>query len=315
MQGGRADGASAGHALRDLVRHVARALILGATIASATNARAADDEGTRLEWRDEWARFRPAEYVATAAMATTVAITFATVRPAPTWHGGVLWDDAVRSALRANTEAGMNRANAFSDAIYYSLVATPFVVDAVGAAWIGHGNGDVAWQLAMIDLEALAVNGMLFRLTEISVRRARPYVSTCLDEGGSIDQCFTKGHTSFPSGHTSTVVTAATLVCTEHARLELFGGGAPDALTCAAAIALAATTATLRMVSDNHWSTDVLAGAAIGVFSGYVVPVALHWGFGGPSRSSPRAEKKSVRVLPMPMATQNTLGAALAGVF
>ena len=48
-----------------------------------------------------------------------------------------------------------------------------------------------------------------------------------------------------------------------------------------AAYALAGTTASLRIASGSHFSSDVLAGALIGSFSGFIVPFVSYkagWG-------------------------------------
>src|SRR5262249_47322288 len=36
-----------------------------------------------------------------------------------------------------------------------------------------------------------------------------------------------------------------------------------------------------RILSDNHWTTDVALGAAVGVASGYLLPSLLHYGADG----------------------------------
>ena len=36
----------------------------------------------------------------------------------------------------------------------------------------------------------------------------------------------------------------------------------------------------MRLVVDRHWASDVIAGAALGIFNGYFLPLWLHYGFG-----------------------------------
>jgi membrane-associated phospholipid phosphatase len=95
-----------------------------------------------------------------------------------------------------------------------------------------------------------------------------------------------------PSGHVSTAVTAASLICTHHLKLHLHDSAA-DGVTCGAAIGVAMVSAVSRIMSDNHYATDVTAGAAIGVISGFVLPMSLHYGWTTPV---------------MPMVTQSALG-------
>lgn len=61
---------------------------------------------------------------------------------------------------------------------------------------------------------------------------------------------------SFPSGHTGTVFTGAELVRKEYG----WGWGA-------AAYAVATGTAVMRMYNHEHWFSDLLAGASIGILS------------------------------------------------
>ena len=56
-------------------------------------------------------------------------------------------------------------------------------------------------------------------------------------------------------------------LCVQHSRLEIYGGAA-DKIVCPAALAVAATTGLLRIVSDRHWASDVLGGAIFGTVLG-----------------------------------------------
>ncbi|HEY6461118.1 MAG TPA: phosphatase PAP2 family protein, partial [Polyangiaceae bacterium] len=99
--------------------------------------------------------------------------------------------------------------------------------------------------------------------------------------------------------------TAAGLTCEHHLTLGLLGG-VEDALVCGGALVLAATTATLRVVSDQHYASDVIAGALVGTAIGLGVP-ALHYSGGRPR--NPRTGWLDVRLVP------TGLGATVIGVF
>ena len=67
------------------------------------------------------------------------------------------------------------------------------------------------------------------------------------------------GRNSFPSGHTATAFMGAELVRHEYG--PLWGLGA---------YGIATTTAIMRIYNNRHWTSDVLAGAAIGILSANV---------------------------------------------
>ena len=84
-----------------------------------------------------------------------------------------------------------------------------------------------------------------------------------------------------------------------HAHLPLYGSAAGDAAACAVALLAAGTTGTLRVVSDNHYASDVLLGAAIGLGSGLGLPWLLHYRGGATQASSDaRRPGASIGLLP-----------------
>ena len=102
------------------------------------------------------------------------------------------------------------------------------------------------------------------------IHKPRPYV-------GQIDNRpadTSEDYESFPSGHSIMAFSAAAYA---QAMQLLFY---PDSTTMKAISAttwvLAATTATLRVVSGNHYLEDVLAGAAMGSAIGFLGPYITH---------------------------------------
>lgn len=97
------------------------------------------------------------------------------------------------------------------------------------------------------------------------IHKPRPYV-------GQIDRPAdtSEDYESFPSGHSIMAFSAAAY--TQTMQLLFY----PDSTTMKAVSAttwiLAATTATLRVISGNHYLEDVLAGAAIGSAIGFLGP-------------------------------------------
>jgi len=203
-------------------------------------------------------------------------------QPERNWRGGVLFDDAVRDALRLHTHDAREQARSVSDKVYLYLGVFPLVVDNLIVTWAIHGSGDVALEMLGMNLESYALTGAIV-LTAQKVGRERPAARGCVDDPEYSPKCHSEvGLTeSFFSGHTAVNFTAAGLICAHHQHLPLYGGGVPDVAICIAGLTAATAQGALRIMTDDHYSTDVLVGVTVGVFSGYVLPHLLHYGFGG----------------------------------
>ena len=152
------------------------------------------------------------------------------------------------------------------------------MADALTAAWWYRGSREAAQEMALIDLEALAVTGAIQGTANVLVSRERPYGQDCGSEAlpsDAVDCSHSAHYRSFFSGHSSFSFTSAALICVHHFENELLGPPW-DTLSCAGGYAVAATTATFRVVSDVHYATDVLTGALVGTLVGYGVPL-LHY--------------------------------------
>lgn len=105
-------------------------------------------------------------------------------------------------------------------------------------------------RLAVTATSGIAVIGSVYALKYL-VHRERPY-------GQGMD--------SFPSGHTALAFWGAEIV-----REEYGWGWGIGAYTLATGVAI------LRVYHSQHWETDVLAGAAIGVLSARLGYLLLPW--------------------------------------
>ncbi|HAR42479.1 MAG TPA: hypothetical protein DCS07_07580, partial [Bdellovibrionales bacterium] len=85
--------------------------------------------------------------------------------------------------------------------------------------------------------------------------------------------------------------TAAGLICTSHSYLSLYDSKAADNAACLASLALASATGVMRIVSDNHYLSDVAAGTAVGLLAGFVLPRYLHFGFSDKSKKTGMTRK------------------------
>ncbi|HKP59441.1 MAG TPA: phosphatase PAP2 family protein [Polyangiales bacterium] len=169
-----------------------------------------------------------------------------------------------------------------SDYLVLGLALYPFAVDALLAAGVARENPDVAIQLALIGAQSLMVAQLVTSLTKRLVGRARPDVGRC--EGGNELGC-SGGNESFISGHTSTAFASAGMICATQQNLRLYGSALAGAIACGTALGVATTVGTLRMVADRHHMTDVLAGAAVGLAAGYLLPNLTNFDFGAGGRS------------------------------
>ena len=292
-------------------------MVLGAA------SRASAEQAKTVAWDPEWPRFRPAEIAVTAGFSLQVAATmFLYPDPKANWHGGILWDDAVRDGLRLHSRSARQTAGAVSDAIYYGLLAYPLLDAGIVAGGV-HGSGDVAVQLLAMDLESFAIAGAI-AMTAEKIGRVRPEERGCRTDPSYSKDCGKPAqlNASFMSGHTTIAFTGAGLICAHHQNLPLYGGGAPDLIACITALTAATTAGALRVSSDKHYSTDVLLGAGIGLFSGYGLPMLLHYGAGSGADGKPRAilpsfhsQKAGIDAVLAPQVGPESVGVTLVGTF
>jgi membrane-associated phospholipid phosphatase len=265
-----------------------------------------DRVGRPLEWH--WRRFSTADWVITA---TGAGLTLATsIIPPRATHvsGPILFDTAARDALRAPSLQARYTYRDASD-VGLSLMATwPFFADSLVSAWWYRGSRDVAEQMALINLQALAVSGAVQGVTNTLVSRERPYGQNCGTRDLPSDAVDCDGSThfrSFFSGHSAFSFTSAALICMNHMKHELLGSPW-DALSCAGGYAVATTTATFRVVGDVHYASDVITGALLGTVIGYGIPL-LH--YSGANIGSVHAGSVNMQIVP------SGTGAGVVGTF
>lgn len=243
------------------------------------------DAPPALVWK--WPTFSTADYVITG-VGSTITLAAAIIHPRAqhSLSGPVGFDLEVRSALRADSLTARYDFRDASDVGVSLALAWPFVGDALTSAWWYRGSREAAQEMALIDLEALAITGALQGTTNVLVSRERPFGRDC--GGGQLPEDATdcRGafhYRSFFSGHSAFSFTSAALICVHHFENELLGGPW-DAISCAGGYAVAATTASFRVVADMHYATDVLLGATVGTLVGYAVPLLHYKKIGGAAR-------------------------------
>jgi membrane-associated phospholipid phosphatase len=234
---------------------------------------------TEVEWQETWPRFRPSEAVVTAGLAgAVVGLGFFVSSPEqPKIEETNAIDEMFRGALRLHSRSARHSAAEVSDDIYYGLALYPVAVD-IPLALALHRSPDVALELALMDAESYTLTGM-FALAGERLGRARPMARECARHPDYDFKCTNPArlNQSFLSGHSAMSFTAAGLLCIHHEQLPLYGGGAGDTIACATGLTAAATAGALRVMSDNHYASDVFLGGVLGFASGYLLPALLHY--------------------------------------
>jgi hypothetical protein len=114
-------------------------------------------------------------------------------------------------------------------------------------------NGEIKKTSAMI-VKAGVVSGLITRAMKMSFSRKRPNKDEGAYEFGGFD--ISNDHVSFPSGHTTTAFSFATVIAETYKDRS--------ALIPVLAYGAAAIGGWSRMHDNAHWASDVLVGALIG---------------------------------------------------
>lgn len=126
-------------------------------------------------------------------------------------------------------------------------------------------------ETGVLAAEALIDTGIVTEVLKTTSRRQRPNADEHLGE-------FFDGGTSFPSGHSSSIWSVATVIAYEYQHNPWIKYGA-----CAAATAVSMS----RYSGRNHFLSDIAAGSAIGFFIGRYVYRNYH----DPDIDQPRSKR------------------------
>lgn len=163
-----------------------------------------------------------------------------------------------------NTDAALA-----SDVTLGVSIGLPFLAQLIDTAvtkpvdgWRGYGK-DV-----LVLTETLALTAGMTNFLKYAIGRARPY--SYVDTLPESTRTEADAGLSFPSGHTSMAFAMAT------SWSWLYMKRHPDSPAVipiwVGSYALATTTALLRPISGKHFWTDIMAGAALGIGIGLLVP-------------------------------------------
>lgn len=187
------------------------------------------------------------------------------------WRGRNGLDESLRDTLRLGSKSARDSAGTVGDAMMWVLIAEP-IADSFFTLGYRDRNWDALYQTSVINLESFTVSAFLSSVLQNSLRREKPFVRECPD-GSCVGEQPNRG---FPSGHVAFALTGAGLYCTHHAYQNSYDPATARAI-CGTSIALAAADGIARIMADRHYATDVIAGSAIGLFSGFLLPRLLHY--------------------------------------
>ena len=268
-------------------RPLAISFVLSITLlAAAPEATAAaqdpEPDASRLYWNeDRWGRFGTHELaLGSFAAIGGVGIQLFLIPELGGTSGGVLIDDSVRDLLHLRDRPSRGFAARASDVLVNINLIWPYLVDTLIIAWGIDDSRDAAGQMFMINGLAYVLTTASLTATKNLIARERPYHDECLEDieydGGCLEP---DRFRSFFSGHAAYAFTGASLMCIHHANLPLYDSAIADGAACITSLTIAAAVATLRIVADKHYFTDVLVGAVVGVLSGLVLPATFHYGW------------------------------------
>lgn len=272
-------------------------------------------EPSRLQWNEDWPRFRDIGYVLiTSSAVSALAVTlFIDYPDEPRWQGGILFDDAIRTGIRVRDTDRRDLVRRASDITLLTSILHVGIVDSLVVP-LAERSPDVALQLTLMNVQAFSLNTLIATLLFKAVARERPLVRDCEEKPGYEDPlCGSGEYASFPSSHTSTAFTAAGLSCAHHQFLPIYGGGGWDDVACAASLTTAFATGLFRVVGDRHYATDVLFGAVAGFSLGYIYPWLFHYRFGPEERE--KAAGSAQWVIVPGGSSEAPYGVSIAGGF
>lgn len=169
-------------------------------------------------------------------------------KPRLTWN--FPGDRAVSNWLGTSTAEGSRTQARLSNWTHWPVVLAPVFLT-------GQNVGTTRWQA----VESYGATGLVVASAKALVGRERPYVAQCRDNPLGQD-CFSSYRfESFISGHSAFAFTGAGLLCSF--RTDAF---------CPVGIGLAGLTGIFRITSNQHFLSDVIAGALIGWMSGFYLP-------------------------------------------
>ena len=238
--------------------------------------------------RFPWRKAGVAEYVTVSIAAVGTAF-FESQNREPDdakWRDTNGFDEKMRDILRLKSRTARDATQLASEFIMGVMIAAPFL-ETFSTLGVRDSSWSAQWQTQMVNVESFTFTSLVSSLMQNLLTRERPFVRNC--ENGECEG-YLKNR-SMPSGHMAFALTGAGLICTHQKYQEIYDPESERTL-CATGIGIAVADGLLRIVSDRHYTTDVLVGAAIGYFSGFVLPRWLHYNHPVKEQEAPKSATK-----------------------
>lgn len=258
-------------------------LLVGLFAPSAARADGGDDA---VAWRDGWSRFRDWQYVSTGILLFGGLSLRAFTSAENVWGGdGAIWFDEPLTEAVMVTDPGLRDAILVGTDVSFFGIMAYRAFDSIVVPGLIHDDWDLALQMAMIDVQSFGVVAGVIYPAQYLAGRQRPAVRHCGDPEKPAHMCDPYNdarNRSLIAGHPATALAGAGTTCLHHAHNPLYGGGWRDTLPCVITVASAALNGVGRVMTEQHWPTDLILGYGLGVVAGWVVPMALHYGWDHP---------------------------------
>lgn len=265
----------------------------------------------RLEWR--WPKFTFYQFGLSLGQGG-LALAGLAVPGQSGWKGGNALDDPAREAFRIHDREASLYARDASD-IGLVVLLNQQLVDTLFVTWWFHDKGSTALQMGLIDLQTISFSAGIQSFVAGIVGRERPYLPEICDTSPDKETSDCAGGNStrsFFSGHATLAFTVAGLTCVHHINLPIYGGGPIEAVPCVGTMLIAGAVSYLRVASDQHYMSDVLAGAALGTLSGFAIPYLFHYGWSTTADESPVLKKAGLSGISL---VPNPTGLSVGGLF
>jgi membrane-associated phospholipid phosphatase len=222
------------------------------------------------------------------------------------------FDDGIRSGLRLDS-IGARRDADFASNLTLGLGLAILPASGIAAKHWQTQDCIETWDMLTDGIESIGLTLFLTEVIKHASGRERPFRESCAPghaaprdaDCGSDDR-----RRSFVSGHSSLAAAGAGLTCSFAVHRKAWGTSrTAQVVPCALGAVTALATGVLRISADRHWSSDVLAGFAIGAVVGYLDT----WGPFDLLKFRVRNDKGHVaaRGMILPLAQEGRFGAQL----